>query len=134
MKSIKKQFKTILSEIELNAHQLDLLSDDLTILSELHQLAQQILAAVQVLSDQSVELKKTDFISTIQYSPAFIKLEELIDHDVISQVELVFFASQDNDVSTTLGQFLKELLDKLDAHFAKLIKNINQLCALLDTE
>jgi hypothetical protein len=130
MKSIKKRFKLLLAELHEAAYDLALLSSDLSLLAEIQQTAHHILTAVATLNEQTVALKKEQFREHIAESRAFAELEEIIDIDLISRLEEQFFKVETNQDNSQIGQFLQQLLDKIDRRFTKITTLIQQLTAL----
>lgn len=134
MKSIKKRFKSLLAEIEQLASELGLLCADLPLLSEMQQTAGKILHACEDLSSQVSELKKAAFRDGIAEAEALAELEEMVDSDAISGLEDRFFAELDNHADSGAGEFLQQLLEKIDKRYTKMVEHIQQLSALLDEE
>jgi hypothetical protein len=134
MKSIKKRFKLLLAEIEQLASELGLLCADLSLLSEMQQTADKILRACEDLSSQVSELKKAAFRDGIAEAEALAELEEMVDSDAISGLEDRFFAELGNHADSGAGEFLQQLLEKIDKRYTKMIERIQQLSALLDED
>lgn len=134
MKSIKKRFKLLLTEIEQAASELALLGADLSLLSEVHQTAGKVSSACEALRLQISALKKTEFREGIADAEALFQLEEVVDSDAISALEDRFFAELDNHADSGIGEFLQQLLDKIDKRYTKMVENIQQLSALLEDE
>lgn len=132
MKSIKKRFKQLLAEIDRSAQELALLSADLDLLCELRQTVDQVANACAALSAQASELKKQEFRDGIAGSDALSQLEEMIDIDAISALEDRLFAALDNHADSGIGEFLQQLLAKIDSRYTAMIENIQQLNALLE--
>jgi hypothetical protein len=134
MKSIKKRFKLILAEIEQPASELAVLSADLELLSEIRRMANQVTNACETLRLEASKLKKADFSEGIAGAEALAQLDEMVDIDAISALEDRFFAARGNHADSGVGEFLQQLLDKIDQCYTKMVENIQQLSALLDEE
>jgi hypothetical protein len=134
MKSIKKRFKQLLAEIEQSANELAVLSADLELLSDIHQTAIQVSNACEALRLKVSELKKADFRESIFDAEALSELDEIADTDAISALEDRLFAAQANHADSGIGEFLQQLLNKIDKCYTKMVENIRQLCALPDEE
>ncbi len=134
MTSIKKRGKHLLSEIQKSAMQLVLLSEDLSLLTEIHQLASRTQACVETLNRQLAGLKKAEFSATLAHSESLAILEELVDNDAISQLEERFFAAKPEQDTGEVAVFLQQLLAKIENHYASLLESIQQLTALSDEE
>jgi hypothetical protein len=132
MKSIKKRFKLLLSDIAESANQLAIFSADLELLTEIQQLASKVLRADATLSLLASALKKDDFVMGISDSQALAELEELIDVDAISALEDRLFSALNSQEDDGVGQFLQQILDKIDKNYTKMIGDIQQLTALLE--
>ena len=134
MKSIKKRFKQLLSEIAESANQLAIISADLALLNEIQQLAAKVLRANATLNLLASALKKDDFVIGIADSQALAELEELIDIDAISALEEHLFNALNNQEDHGVGEFLQQFLDKIDKNYTKMLGNIQELTALLDED
>jgi len=134
MKSIKKRFKLLLAELTDAANELALLSADLSLLQEIREIAEKVLAASLTLSQETARLNKSEFAEEIAGCEALALLEELVDNDAVSTLEDVFFAELANHADSRIGEFLQQLLDKIDKRYAKILENIQQLSALLEEE
>lgn len=134
MKSIKKRFKQLLAELADTANELALLSADLSLLQEIQEIARKVLAASQTLSLRAAQLNKAEFVDEIADCEALALLEELIDNDAVSTLEDVFFAELENHADSRIGEFLQQLLEKIDKRYTKILENIQQLSSLLEEE
>ena len=134
MKSIKKRFKLILTEIEQAADELAGLSADLSLLGEIQQTAGKVLNACVALRAQIAELKKAEFREGIADAEALSQLDEIVDIDAVSALEDRFFAELKNHADSQIGEFLQQLLDKIDKRYTKMVGLIQQLSGLLDEE
>jgi hypothetical protein len=134
MKSIKKRFKLLLSDIVVSANQLAVISADLTLLSEIQQLAAKVLRADATLSLLISALKKDDFVIGVADSQALAELEEMIDVDAVSSLEERLFAALNNQDDHGVGEFLQQFLGKIDKTYTKMLTDIQLLTALLDQQ
>lgn len=132
MKSIKKRFKHTLAEIEQQASTLCLLTAELSLLESLYKLSSQVLQVCEQLEQQASALNKTDFIEGMAGNPGVIQLNEWVDADVMSLLEQQFFAAVDNHADSNIGEFLQQLLEKLEPRYTQMLNNIQQLSGLLD--
>ncbi|MDD1622468.1 MAG: hypothetical protein LUQ11_13415 [Methylococcaceae bacterium] len=134
MKSIKKRFKQLLAEIEQSASELAVLSADLELLSEIRRMANQVSKACEALRLETSKLKKANFSEGIADAETLAQLDEIVDIDAISALEDRFFAELQNQADSDIGEFLQQLLDKIDKCYTKMVENIQQLSALLEEE
>ena len=132
MTSLKKQSKRLLSEIYESANQLALLTSDLTLLEDTHELAINLRTNIERLNRQLAGLKKAEFNSTLADSEILEILDELIDSDPISGLEQRLFAAQTDQESGEVGEFFQQLLDKIEKLYSSLLSSIQQLTAMQD--
>lgn len=134
MPSTKKQGKHLLNEIEESANQLLLLTSDLALLAEITDMARHTLAATATLRISLTGLKKNEFGATLARSPALAILEELADSDAISALEQQLFAVQADQENNAIGEFLQQLLAKIEKRYARVMEAIQQLTALPEND
>jgi hypothetical protein len=132
MKSIKKRFKLLLNDIAASAEQLAVISADLTLLSEIQEVAVKVLRGCATLVLVSSALKKDDFLLGICDSQALAEMEELTDIDAISVLEERLFSAVNNQDDQGAGEFLQQFLEKVDKCYTQMLTDIQQLMALLD--
>ncbi|NJA04326.1 hypothetical protein HC024_01015 [Methylococcaceae bacterium WWC4] len=129
MKTTKKRGKQLLRDIEGQAGELAMLTDGLSLLSELHTLARRVVELVNTLTVQTEDLKKKHYLSALISSEALGELTEIADTDAASQLEdRLFAANADSPVAS--DRFFQELLEKIDARFARLTDAIQDLLHL----
>lgn len=134
MTSIKKRGKRLLVEIQEAAHQLALLSCDLSLLKEIFDVAQSAQAAAASLNTELAGLKKTEFCAKLASSETLSVLDELVDNDAISALEQRLFAARPDMENSEIGDFLQQLLEKIEKRYVALVESIQQLTALPDEE
>lgn len=134
MKSIKKRFKLILAEINLSATELYVVCVDLTLLKEMELVAINILAIEQRLRFEISDLKKDEFSDGMADSGSLAELDDMVDTDVISNLEERFFSELGNQSDSGLGEFLQQLLMKIDKLYTGILMNIQQLHGLLEED
>ena len=131
MKAIKKRSKALLFNLKQSAEALQLVCADLSVLSEIQQLAGTILIHVDALNLLMIDVKKTELKYTLSSSPAWTYLETLLDNDVISNLEEQFFKLLDNNAEQPVGVFFQELLAKIDTRYNDIINIIQDISELL---
>ncbi|OQW75671.1 MAG: hypothetical protein BVN35_08485 [Proteobacteria bacterium ST_bin11] len=134
MASLKKQSKRLLSEIQESADQLALLTSNLSLLADTHELAVSLKTNIETLSRQLAGLKKSEFNASLADSEILEILDELIDNDPISALEQRLFAAQANQDSGEVGEFFQQLLDKIEKLYTPLLWSIQQLTAIPDKQ
>jgi len=134
MSSQKKRGKRLLADIQVSAKQLVLLTSELTLLEEVHELARNIETAVEALKQELAGLKKAEFSAALASSQILAVLDELVDGDAISALEQRLFAVQTEMESSEVGRFFQQLLEKIERLYLPLLASIQQLTALPDQE
>ncbi|AMK76326.1 MULTISPECIES: hypothetical protein [Methylomonas] len=129
MKSLKKQSKRLLSDIQESANQLALLTSNLTLLEDFNELALSLKTNIETLNRQLAGLKKTEYNAALADSEILEILDELIDNDPISALEQRLFAAQADQESGVVGEFFQQLLDKIEKLYTPLLSAIQQLTA-----
>lgn len=133
MKTTKKRGKRLLADIAGQAGELAVLTEGLSLLSDLHVLARRVLELANALAMQTEELKKKHYLSALISSEAFGELAEIADTDAVSQLEdRLFAANPDSELASDC--FFQELLEKIDARFARLTDAIQDLLHLAEPE
>lgn len=132
MKSVKKSFKIALSEVERTANDLQLLATDVTLLAPLHEFAENVLHACRELRGRAKQLPKAGFAERMAGDGALLSLDEMVDCDVMSMVELGFSAAVGEMGEGRVVEMMRQLLDKLEKKLATLNENIQQLAGLLN--
>lgn len=120
----------MLIEVEQAASDLMLLSTDISMFEAVRVLAADVLRVCEVLKQRASQLHKTDFSEQIIGEEALLELDEIVDRDVISAVEQCF-SNAWPDADNQIGELLRQLLQKLEKHYAVLNQRIQQLGGLL---
>lgn len=134
MASIKKRGKHLLAEIQASADQLVFLTSDLSLLADIWELATNLQSTVTGLQTDLSGLKKNEFGPALANSEALAILEELADSDAISTLEHRLFAAQADQDQNAIGEFLQQMLEKIEKRYVRLLNSIQQLTALTDGE
>lgn len=130
MKSYKKRFKILLTDIEGSAMKLQLISSELALLKDIFELAERVLSCCNHLKQRLNDYDKLEFAEKIMGDEALMDLDECADLDVISALEQRFSSALVNTTESQLDTFFKQLLEKLEKHHALLIENIQKLSTL----
>mgnify|MGYP001768595755 CR=1 FL=1 len=134
MKSTKKRFKSLLAVVERDALDLRGLAQGIALLEEVSLLADTTLCACEALRLRAAELPKQGFVQQILQEDALLRLDELVDQDVVSELERRFVGSLRGVDSPELSELLRQLLEKVEQSIAQMSENIQQLGALLNAE
>lgn len=116
MKSSKKRFKTALAALERSASALRLLAEDLPLLQDAQDFAEQVLQACQMLQGELALLGKEAFSEQMGGGEALL-LGEFVDQDLISMLEEKFALVLGADESEALAEFMHQLLAKMEKQF-----------------
>lgn len=128
MKVTKKRLKLALTAIDDEAQKLVLLAEGLSLLEPLHRVALQVLATSAELHAVLVDADKQTALDAVAACEAVSVLDQIVDDDVVSVLENLFFADGDGEMPA----FLQQLLDKLEKHVIALLDVIQQFNALLE--
>lgn len=128
MKVTKKRLKLALTAIDDEAQKLVLLAEGLSLLEPLHRVALQVLATSAELHAVLVHADKQTALDAVAACEAVSVLDQIVDDDVVSVLENLFFADGDGEMPA----FLQQLLDKLEKHVIALLDVIQQFNALLE--
>lgn len=132
MKSTKKRFKEKLVLIERLAADLLLLSADVSMFEPVCMSAENVLRVSRALRMRTAELDKKGFVDRVVNDENLLQLEDCGDEDVISEVERRFSLAFPNAEEKAAGDFLRQMLNKLEARHALMQENIQQLSGLLN--
>lgn len=130
MKSLKKRGKRLLTDIKESAERIALISSDLDLLKDLHQMANEIAEHIDNLSRELSGLSKAEFAETLANAESLPALEEIVDIDAISLLEEKLFAAQADLENSEIGVFLQQLLEKVEKLHTPMLEAIQQLTAL----
>ncbi|MGR8930675.1 MAG: hypothetical protein ACU836_08535 [Gammaproteobacteria bacterium] len=132
MKTTKKRFKGLLADVQQSASELRLLSSQLTILDDARQVADRVLVLCEALGLRASELHRTGFAEQMLEDQRLCELDEIADVDLISVLERRMSKLSSHDRGEgELVVFMGQLLDKLEAGYAAMVENIQQLTAVL---
>lgn len=129
------ELTTSLVEIRQAAAELYRFTEKLSLLKMAHQVAVQIIKAVDNLQK---ELKKprseSELFKALESSNSVLFLEEIVDADTMSDLEdyILSFAKQLNDED--LIRFLSEIMDKVEAKYNVMLTKTHAFNALIKDE
>lgn len=130
MASIKKHSKRLLEDIQEAANSLELVSSNLDLLEEIHELALDLKTNITALNRQLAGLKKAEFAAALAKSEVMEILDELVDQDPISALEQRLFTALPDQASNEAGEYFQQLLDKIEKLYTPLLTAIQQLTAI----
>lgn len=121
-----------LAKVGEAANDLLLLAAEVAILEPVQEYADSVLQACEVLEQHARQLHKADFAERIVENEALLRLDELVDNDLISIVEERFAAALGETTDGQVVEMLRQLLERLEKKLALLNENIQQLGGLLN--
>ncbi|MCK5121057.1 MAG: hypothetical protein KAQ91_03695, partial [Methylococcales bacterium] len=90
--------------------------------------------ALDLLMEQGDELTDKDFIALLSDSEAIDVLDEIVDTDAVSELEDRFFMVIGSMEDNEMGEFLTELIEKIEIRYSDLVEAIHELNALLNID
>ena len=120
-----------LAEVERAASTLALLSADILMFEAVWVVADDVLRACEALKQRVGQLHKTEFAEQIIDEQALYELDKIVDGDAISEVEQRLSAAWPDADNHPVGELLRQMLAKLEKHYASMSQSIQQLAALL---
>ncbi|AEG01710.1 hypothetical protein [Methylomonas methanica] len=132
MKSVKKRFKMALAEVEKVAGELQFLTANMTLLEPVQEIASSVLLACKRMGRRVKQVHKVDFAEQMLEDDALLRLEEIVDNDVISVLEQRFSAALGEMGEGQVLDMMRQLLEKLEKKLALLNESIQRLGGVLN--
>lgn len=129
------ELKTALTNIRQAAAELYRFTEKLTLLKMVHQVAVQIIKAVDLLQKEVNQPRlEADLLDALESSKSVAFLEEVVDADTMSELEdyILSFAKQLNDEDLT--RFLSEIMDKVEMKYNVVLEKTHEFNALIKDE
>jgi hypothetical protein len=120
--TLKAKHELRLYELKKAADEFLEFTENLTLLAVVNQKALEIIKAVAVLQQDLAE-------ANINASEAASLLEEIVDADAMSELEVLVLSASIEDVQIT--QFLTEIMDKVEYKYNRLLEKAHAYNALL---
>ncbi|BCG65594.1 MAG: hypothetical protein methR_P3439 [Methyloprofundus sp.] len=111
---------------------LNALVTEVTMLQPLQEMLQAINIAVDELLTAITEYQDSTLADYIQESDALVYLDEVVDLDPISELEVQFFGVLENMTENELTVFLMQMLDKIELAYTQLIEKLHVINALFE--
>lgn len=134
MQLIKQQIDTRLITLKQANQALHELTIDLSLLDAVSEMTARVSKALDEMVEQGEGLTDQDFIALFADSEAIDVLDEIVDTDAISELEDRFFMVIGNLEDNEMGEFLTELIEKIEIRYSDLVEAIHELNALLSEE
>ncbi len=132
MSSIKQQVDSQLVNLKLANQALYELTIELNLLNAISNMTVNISAALEILSKQIKNSTDDNLVTLLADSDTIEILDEIVDNDCISELENHFFTAIDNMEDNIMGDFLSELIEKIELRYTALMSAIHELNALLN--
>jgi len=132
MASIKQQVDSQLVNLKLANQALYELTVELNLLNAISNMTVNVSAALEILSKQNINSTDDNLVALLADSDAIEILDEIVDNDCMSELENHFFTAIDNMEDNIMGDFLSELIEKIELRYTALISAIHELNALLN--
>ncbi len=126
----KQQLQLEIAEAKILINTLNALVAEVTMLQPLQAMLLAINIAVDELMTAVIEHPETALVDYIQESDALVYLDEVVDLDPISELEVQFFGILENMVENELTVFLMQMLDKIETTYTQLIEKLHAINAL----
>lgn len=129
------ELKTALTHIRQAAAELYRFTEKLTLLKMVHQVAVQIIKAVDLLQKEVNQPRsKAQLLDALEASKSAAFLEEVVDADTMSELEdyILSFAKQLDDEDLT--RFLSEVMDKVEMKYNVVLEKTHEFNALVKNE
>ncbi len=129
------ELKTALTNIRQAAAELYRFTDKLTLLKMVHQVAVQIIKAVDLLQKEvNQPSSEAELLDMLEMSKSVAFLEEIVDADTMSELEdyILSFAKQLDDEDLT--RFLSEVMDKVEMKYNAVLEKTHEFNALVKDE
>jgi signal transduction histidine kinase len=132
MASLKQQVDSQLVNLKLANQALYELTVELNLLNAISNMTVNVSAALEILSKQNKNSTDDNLVALLADSDAIEILDEIVDNDCMSELENHFFTAIDNMEDNIMGDFLSELIEKIELRYTALISAIHELNALLN--
>lgn len=126
--------KTALTNIRQAAAELYRFTEKLTLLKIVHQVAVQIIKAVDTLQKEINTLSGEELLDVLESSKSALFLEEVVDADTMSELEAYVLPFAKNLEDEELTRFLSEVTDKIEAKYNAMLEKTHEFNALIKDE
>ena len=134
MQLIKQQIDTRLITLKQANQALHELTVDLSLLDAVGEMTAKVSKALDLLVEQGDGLTDEGFIALLSDSEAIDVLDEIVDTDAVSELEDRFFMVIGSMEDNEMGEFLTELIEKIEIRYSDLVEAIHELNALLNID
>lgn len=129
-----EDLKVSLTQIRQAAVELYRFTEKLTLLKIVHQVAVQIIKAVDALQKEIQGLSGEKLLNALDNSKSALFLEDVVDADTISEFEAYVLPFAKNLEDEELTRFLSEVTDKLEAKYNATLEKTHIFNALIKDE
>lgn len=129
-----EDLKVSLTQIRQAAVELYRFTEKLTLLKIVHQVAVQVIKAVDALQKEIQGLSGEKLLDELENSKSALFLEEVVDADTISELEAYVLPFAKNLEDEELTRFLSEVTDKLEIKYNAMLDKTHIFNALIKDE
>lgn len=129
-----EDLKVSLTQIRQAAVELYRFTEKLTLLKIVHQVAVQVIKAVDALQKEIQGLSGEKLLDELENSKSALFLEEVVDADTISELEAYVLPFAKNLEDEELTRFLSEVTDKLEIKYNAMLDKTHIFNALTKDE
>ncbi len=126
--TIKEKHELCLCELKKAVNEFVEFTDNLTLLQEVNEKAQEMAHAVDLLQ-QVLAANKS--VKAVNASEAATLLDELVDADMISELEAYMLSAAEDIEDAEVTQFLAEVMDKVERKYNLLLEKAHTYNALI---
>jgi len=128
----KESCKKVLKECKKFTGAFAYLVGDITLMAELHHMLMQVNKSLDVIILELNNYQAGDWRAHIHEIGAFSYLDEVVDFDPVSELEVQFFEMMGAKREGALPEFLMQVLDRVEKAHSALIGKLHELNALLE--
>lgn len=125
------ELNTSLTEIRHAAVELCRFTEKLTLLKMVHQIAVQIIKAVDTTQKEIRMLSGNKLFEALESSKSVLFLEDAVDADTMSELESYILPFAKNLENEELTRFLSEITDKVEAKYNAMLEKTHTFNALI---
>jgi len=128
----KESCKKVLKECKKFTGAFAYLVADTTLLAELHQMLMRVNKSLDVVILELNNCQADDWRAHIHEMEEIAYLDEIVDFDPVSELEVQFFDMAGAKEEDALSVFLMQILDRVEKAHSALIGKLHELNALLE--
>jgi len=128
----RKSCKKVLKECKKFTGAFAYLVADISLMAELHQMLMRVNKSLDVVILELDNYQADDWRAHIQEMEEIAYLDEVVDFDPVSELEVQFFDVAGAKQEGVLSEFLMQILDRVEKAHSALVDKLHELNALLE--